>query len=317
MKNIIKFLLSLAIVVSFNSCSDSNKTIDDVFDYEVGAVLRTLQVISGTFDPFDLSSEWRVSLEEQDVEDGDLFQGLEVWVSFRDITPDNGDSSVENPIFVKAISASDFTDGPHGLPRGEVALTLNEALTALSLSQEEITLTDIIVIELKLLLTDGRIFGASSAASIITGGFFASPFQYNAPLVCLVDADYFIGTYLLEQISGTEPFFGSETFGGNQIVEVTADGISRIFLFNYWNGTFDLADSEAKLDLICNEIFILGTPSSGVSCGGDAISFATGNEITTYDGINDDVFVFQINDFVPDGDCGTGPVPIVIRLTKQ
>lgn len=317
MKNIIKFILSLFLVVSFSSCEDSNNTIDEVFQFENGAVLRTLQVISATFDPFDLSSEWRVSLEEQDVEDGDLFQGIEVWVSFRDVTPDNGDSSVENRMFVKAISASDFTDGPFGLPRGEVALTLNEALTTLSLSQEEITLTDIFEIELKLLLTDGRIYGADSAASIITGGFFSSPFLYNAPLVCLVEGDYFVGTYLLEQISGTEPFFGSETFGGNQIVEVTADGISRIFLFNYWNGTFDLANTEWKGDLICGEIHILGTPGSGVSCGGDAISFVSGNELTTYDGINDDVFVFQINDFVPDGDCGTGAVPIVIRLTKQ
>jgi len=42
-------------------------------------------------------------------------------------------------------------------------------------------------------LTDGRIYGAADAAGIITGGYWASPYKYNAALVCSpVPGDYTI-----------------------------------------------------------------------------------------------------------------------------
>jgi hypothetical protein len=43
MKNIFKILICSLLMVSF-SCKDSDNTIDDVLDYETGAILRTISV---------------------------------------------------------------------------------------------------------------------------------------------------------------------------------------------------------------------------------------------------------------------------------
>jgi hypothetical protein len=110
-------------------------------------------------------------LEEQDEKDGDLFQSVDIYVSLRDLTPDNGIIIAEDA-FVKSIPASEFVDGPHGLPRGEVAATFAEAESAMGLSPEDTAPGDLYVFETRLVLTDGRIFDAESAAGIITGGFF-------------------------------------------------------------------------------------------------------------------------------------------------
>ncbi len=184
MKNLIKIFLSLIIVVSFNSCEDGDLPIDDVLaNTETGAVLRTLEIISPTFNSSEPDSEFRLSLEEQDEEGGALFATVQIYVSFRDLSPDNG-TTVATDAFVKAVPASAFSPGPHGLPRGEIALTFAEAEAAMGLAPDDTTPGDIYVVEVRVELTDGRIYGAASGTGVISGGFFASPFTYNALIVC-------------------------------------------------------------------------------------------------------------------------------------
>ncbi len=226
MKNIIKIFLSLMIVVSFNSCEDGNNTIDEVLGtFETGAVLRTLAVISSTVNSSLPDSEWRVSLEEQDEEDGGLFQSVDVFVSLRDLTPDNG-TLPQVDAFVKSIPASEFPDGPHGLPRGEVAATFGEAQAALGLADDEIQPGDIIVYEARVVLTDGRVYGAESAAGIITGGFFSSPFAYNALVVCSPEP----GDYKIVMIDNYGDGWQGDT------IDVNIDGvITSVSLPSFWD----------------------------------------------------------------------------------
>ena len=226
MKNIIKIFLSLMIVVSFNSCEDGDNTVDQVFAAtETGAVLRTLEVISSTVNSSLPDSEWRISVEEQDEEDGDLFSAVEVFVTLRDLTPDNG-TSIAQDAFVKSIPASEFTDGPHGLPRGEVSATFGEAEVALGLGAGVISPGDIIVYEARLVLTDGRVYGAESAASIITGGFFSSPFAYNALVVCSPEP----GDYKIIMIDN----YGDGWQGSS--IDVNIDGtITSLSIPSYWD----------------------------------------------------------------------------------
>jgi len=226
MKNIIKIFLSLLIVVSFNSCEEGDNTIDKVFAAtETGAILRTLEVISSTVNASLPDSEWRVSVEEQDEEDGDLFQSVDVYVSLRDLTPDNG-TLPQVDALIKSIPASEFTDGPHGLPRGEVAATFGEAQAALGLADGEISPGDILVYEARVVLTDGREYGAESAAGIITGGFFSSPFAYNALVVCSPEP----GDYKIVMIDNYGDGWQGDT------IDVNIDGVITSFsLPSFWD----------------------------------------------------------------------------------
>jgi hypothetical protein len=183
MKNIFKIILSFLLIASVNSCKESDNVIDEVLQYETGAVLRTIDVISNTLNSSDPDSEWRVALEEQDKEDGALFQQVDIYVSLKDLSPENG-TAIANEVFVKTIPASEFAPGPHGLPRGEVAATYGEAFAAIGLPADQISPGDLFIFETRLVLTDGREFGAASATGIITGGYFSSPFEYNALIVC-------------------------------------------------------------------------------------------------------------------------------------
>lgn len=185
MKNIIKLLFATLFMFNF-SCQEGDNVIDEVLDYETGAILRTISIDNGVLNTSDLSSTFAVTVEEQDEEDGALLQEVRVYTKFRDLSPENG-TTPENEGFATTIPASAFTtDTPHGLPRGQVTMTMGEALAATGLEVNDATMVpgDAFVVMLEVVLTDGRAYGPSSAAGIITGGFFSSSFQYNALLTC-------------------------------------------------------------------------------------------------------------------------------------
>jgi len=184
MKNIFKAFLALMVVaVSFNSCEDSNNTIDEVFGFETGAILRTISVNNALLNSSDPSTEFSVTVEEQDEQDGNLLESVDVYVTIRDLTVGNGTTPPSESL-VKTYPAADFTTGPVGLPRITATATFGEATTAMGLTSADYSPGDIYVMELRVNLTDGRTYGASSAAGIITGGFFSSPFKYNALITC-------------------------------------------------------------------------------------------------------------------------------------
>jgi len=221
MKNIFKILLSLLVVFSFNSCKDSANTIDTVLSqHETGAVLRTVNVIGNTLNSSDDSSTWSVEVEEQDEQDGALFQSVDVYVSIRDLTPDNG-TTVASDVKVKTIDASTFSTGPIGLPRGVASATFGEAASAMGLSASQMAPGDLFVFELRLNLSDGRVYGGSSAAGIITGGYFSSPFKYNALLLCSPEP----GDYRVVMHDSYGDGWQTNSGSGGNGIQVTIDGV--------------------------------------------------------------------------------------------
>jgi len=192
MKKIINILFLFTLVFFMNSCSDKDKTVDQILDVESGAVLRTVEVINATLNASEPSSEFAVLVEEQDNQDGALFKEVNLLVSIQDLTPDNGTTVAEKD-FVKTIPASDFSTGPLNLPRGTISATFAEAVAAMGLSTTDYQPGDLFVFDLELVLTDGRKFDNTNAGSSITGGFFNSPFQYNSLIGCSpLPGDYVI-----------------------------------------------------------------------------------------------------------------------------
>ena len=195
MKNIFKIFLSTLLVFSFSSCEDSNTVVDQVVaDTQAGAILRTISDPSNSnvLNSSDSESFFSQMVEEQDEEGGALLQSVDIFVSIRDLSPDNG-KTVASDFLIKTIPASEFTTGPVDLPRAVAKATFGEATAAMGLTSEQYAPGDLYVFELRLNLTDGRIYGAADAAGIITGGYWASPYKYNAALVCSpVPGDYTI-----------------------------------------------------------------------------------------------------------------------------
>ena len=225
MRNIFKFLFASLFVVTF-SCVDSENTIDTVLDYETGAVLRTISVNNAVLNSSDPMSTFSVTVEEQDEADGALFLQVNVYSQMKDLSPDNGDNSGDF-MYVRSIPASDFTTGPVGLPRGTVDVTFGDAAAAMGLTANgtDYVPGDVFVIGLEVELTDGRTYDWTSAAGIITGGFFSSPFKYNALLTCSpMDGDYVVD---MQDSYGD----GWQSDG----IEVNVDGVIQLAsICGYW-----------------------------------------------------------------------------------
>ena len=101
-----------------------------------------------------------------------------------------------------------------GLPRADVSANWGDIKAALNFTGGEYSPGDLLTFKAYLHLNDGRVFGPDSAAGIITGGFFSSPYQYNALLTCSPAP----GTYTVEMYDGFGD--GWQSTG----VEVCVDG---------------------------------------------------------------------------------------------
>lgn len=214
-----KYVFALiAVALVFASCeSDSDNTIDQVLaDVGTGAILRTLSVNNATLNSSEPTTEFSVTVEEQDEEEGDLLQSVDILVSMQDMTPDNG-TTVANDVFVKSYGPSDFEDGPFGLPRATLSATFGESAAAMGLTSDDYSPGDVFVYELVLTLTNGAVYDASTAGGIITGGFFASPFQYSALILCSPQP----GEYRVEMHDSYGD--GWQTDGGNGGSGITVD----------------------------------------------------------------------------------------------
>ena len=237
MKNIFKILICSLLMVSF-SCQDSENTIDTVLDYETGAILRTISVDSQLLNASDPNSLFSVTIEEQDEQDGALLQEVRVLVELRDLTTDFT-TPATGEVLVQTIPASEFSPGPVGLPRTQVNMAFGDAAAALGLPLDPETgynPGDIFVVKLELVLTDGRVFGASSASGIITGGFFSSPFQYNALLTCSpMSGDYTINMF----DSYGDGWQTTEAGDGGVGLTIDMDGVvTSVAMCSQW-GSFD------------------------------------------------------------------------------
>ena len=322
MKKLIRNItLVLVTLLATQACKESDKSVDFVFDNVTrGATLRTMNLINGTIDIFNIeSSGFEVELEYRDNEAGALFDSFDVYASFVDNTDDGVDNS-KPEVFLFNVPGETFPiNDEYGFPRGVLSIPASQTFAALGLSPDQLNGGDEVVYRLVLKLTDGREFTNNASGNVASGSFFSSPFAYRAALVCLFDEpDFFSGSYLMEQLTGSDPFFGEQAFGASQLVNIAANGINRSFSFVYFPGRFD-SDYAFSLDLICGDILVSGSiQAGGLGCGGN-IGQSTGSPVSKFDTnfVDDDVIEINVEDFNPDGECETGGYQVKLRFTKQ
>lgn len=185
MKNFRNYILIALIGAWVVSCSEDDKLTVDIQDNaERGAVLRTIANDPNSFVFDDGDSVWAITIEAQDIEDGDLLSSVDVYVDFVDATPDDGTVDTDEAL-VANIPASAFSPGINGLPRTDYELSYGDALSALGLTIDPTFASDQINIRFTINLTDGRSITNTDLTGTVAGGsFFSSPLNYRANIVC-------------------------------------------------------------------------------------------------------------------------------------
>ncbi len=323
MKIIYKSLLATALALvgfTFNSCDDGDAVVDEVFENTTsGIVLRTSSLISNELPIGESDATFSVELEMQDEEDGALVDNLDVYISFRDNTVEEGetDYDVLEEVMAATIPSSEFTIGEYGFPRVTYTLTLQEMLNLLSVDENILDGGDQFYVRFVANLTDGRSFSNTENTDTSTGSFFASPFLYTPTIICPVDSESFVGEYSLT-VTPTSPVGGVPVWEDQTVtISVGETSTQRVFEAIYIEGLgLGNGPESFTFDMICGEIIPLSDQSTGLRCV-DAITLGPVEDepYATYD-VSDDSTITVI--FAEDelNDCGAGTTTMTATLTK-
>ena len=243
----LKYNVVLLLGILLIACSEDDKLTVEIQDsVERGAVLRTISNDPNSFTFDDPDSEWTLSMEEQDIEDGALLSSVDVLVGYVDLTG-NGVSATETALM--NIPASAFSEGINGLPRTTFTITYDEALTALGLPFDPSYAGDAINIRLILNLTDGRSITNTDLTGPVSGGsFFASPLNYRSNIVCPAKAGT-VGTWTVDM----QDSFGDGWNGA--LLDVTIDDETTSYEVSEAQGTvntetFEITPDNQSLSII-------------------------------------------------------------------
>ena len=314
MKKFYVLICTVALTFAFTSCEqDSNNTIDQVLDgVDSGAVLRTINVISGELPIGVEGAGFAVEVEAQDNTGGTLLESVDVFVGLTDNSPDNGDSSAAE-VQIGTVDKSEFSPGPFGLPRGTISVTLAEMLSALSVDEADLFGGDVFNVRLSMNLSDGRVFSTDNAGGIITGGFFNSPFQYAPTVICPVPETFLVGDYLIEEIT---PYVDGPTFDDGSVVSVAVGEFSteRVFFTSNYPD-YCTTPNDFNFTLVCGNILV-PLQESNCACGDGSNYFGPPlGEGSTYDLADDSVFFLTFGNDLQ-SDC-VAPEDTTYKFTKQ
>ena len=184
-------------------------------EYQVGAALRTITE-SGSYRFFDPgNSLWSATLETHDHESGGLTESVDWYVS-------NGGN---NEVLARTVSRSEMYDGPVGLPRMDISMSLVEAGGLVGGYQGGNTIIHRMVLK----LTDGRTFSTESVSGSLTQSYFKSPFQYRKTITCFMDAGIVTAVPGLYTVNMTDSW--GDGWNGASVV-MTLDGVDYSTSFN-------------------------------------------------------------------------------------
>mgnify|MGYP001174704393 FL=1 len=294
MKNILKLLFVSLIILPF-SCHDSENVVDALLEPINGAVVRGVEVYTtegqSLINSSNDESAFVATIEEQDVEDGALMAEIRMYVDFVDYTPDNGDAS--SRALAATYLPSDMYEGPHGLPRKDIVFTWGQMKEALGFTGGEATAGDLLKIQFELSLTNGEEYGPNDAAGSILGGFFSSPYTYNALLSC----DPAPGNYLIKMYDcwgdGWQTTNAGDGTPQSQGLEVYVDGDVRNYsMCSQWQPWEGTPDCTATADGYYAE---------------QLVDIPAGSSVVTWTWINDyyaeiGIEVFGVGEFDADGE---------------
>ena len=223
----IKFL-AFAIVLFFIGCADESLGPVATFDIAgKGAYVRLVSENERFVNLFDVpGANYVYSVELVDLEQGNLISSYDLDLTFDDNDPSNGANS-KGPIRFKSFSASDFEDLASGFKGlSNISVKATEMLSALGLTEADVSAGDVFEVDGFLTLDDGRVFGASNSTAAVNGSAFQGHFSYNLSAGCPSSLD---GTYDFE---GTNAWCNGGSSAGTVDIIQTSAGT---YVFSDWS----------------------------------------------------------------------------------
>lgn len=230
----LQFGLLAALLLMFTACEEKERAFPEFGDddVETGAFARMIDGVNGIFDFFDpAGSEIDFTVEFYDLNEGRDVAAYN-WTATH-INNAGGDNT--GPVDILAIPSSSFGTSEFGLPSTTVSFTLEQALTTLGLTTDDINGGDAIRFEATIVMNDGRTFSrANTGANVISGGSYRGTFLVDQSIICPSDLG---GTYSVTSTAslpwpyscpgGGAPWTGETTF-----TEV-AEGIYEVPDFSF------------------------------------------------------------------------------------
>ena len=190
-----------------------------------------------------------------------------------------------------SIAASEFGKSDNGLPITNISATLAEVTGLLGLADGQYNGGDVFTFRLEVVLTDGRSFSADDTSGTLQGSFLASPYSYDAGLLC-IPLSPITGDYVIDMQDG----YGDGWQGSK--ITVTIDGVATDYsLPDLWTAGLGGSVGDAQ--------YVSGSVTVTVPGGAQELSFTfTGGDYPSE-------VTFQI--YTPSGFLGVdaGPSPPV------
>lgn len=176
-------IYSLFLVMLAFSCADEPLPFDTFDEYAKGGFARLLDSDNGTFfftDPDNSSFTFDVEYFSEN--NGGEIASHEWFVRHRN----NVDGTVTDPVLMTASQSSSFgTNDKSGLPSASFAFSLNDAMTAMGLTIDDMNGGDDIIFDGYIVMNDGRRFGPDNTGGSVQGGAgFDGIFRFIKPLLC-------------------------------------------------------------------------------------------------------------------------------------
>ena len=217
-----KIYIYLSLIILVTSCAKNDyrdeymgeeMMIDYMFNnFEYGAGLRMITQVGEYQAATPDTSIWTATLEPH-AETTNLVSKVDLLLSMN-----GGSESLH-----QSWALSDMYDGEFGLPRFDVSVSLNQALSTMGISS--FSGNDVVTFRFVMTLTDGRTFSSNNVTGSMTGFYWSSPYRYAVVIGCKVPAGGIppAGTYTLNGQDSQGDGWNGAT------VTYTIDGVDNVF----------------------------------------------------------------------------------------
>ncbi|MEP0263467.1 hypothetical protein [Dokdonia sp.] len=304
-----KIVIILSIILfTYVSCSSDEKPIDILFNAPNGALLINTELGNDNFVITDLESTFSVEVMANDQERGEFFDFIRVYISFKSNTS-NGVNS-RNEVILQDIPRSEFYIGEFDRPHTLLNYSFQEALDALGLTINDVSLGDQFFIRPDMHLKDERVIGyANRSPNIFSKHCENSPFYYQINVINPIEDALFTGIYSYEVIASSN----SGLIGGSGVTTITNGDYAN-------QRRSQVLDFVVAGDFIIPDIyqeeyrFLCTPPFNVVFWGPQENSFGLLN--LQDDSVFEADFVIGYDGWVG-GDLSDEPITVTYRFSKQ
>ncbi|KAA2218452.1 hypothetical protein [Maribacter flavus] len=247
----ISYTVVAALAFIFQGCTEDETVITEVLaDTTRGAALRTLDSSFPDVAEGSTASTFTGTFEIQSDESAAI-TSVNVYGEFIDNT---GDSPGDASGLITNIST--FTDTEFGLQGFSYTTGVTEILAAAGVALDAVEPGDQYRVRFELVAADGRTFSFGQNTGTLTGGYFRSPFQFTANVICAPIVPT-AGTWTVVAVDS----YGDGWNGGN--LSITIDNNDPITLANTDGGgpypatvsqdlTFEVPSGSMAIQIVYN-----------------------------------------------------------------